>query len=226
MSGKHKTNADKFKPAWPDQTGQPQKTGENPASAESFSGAGFSDQEEIEELLTRCRVGRLATIGQDGYPYITPLNYVYWQGAIYFHCARKGEKLDNIDLDDRVCFEVDLPLAYLDTRFDREASPCSVTQFYKSVVIRGRAERVSKQREKVGALNALMASHEGVKSFHSITEETAAVDRCTVVAIRIDTLSTKSNIARKKTEQEKKKIRIYLEKRNLPGDRMAAREIR
>ena len=76
----------------------------------------ISDKEEIGELLNRCRVGRLATLGQDGYPYITPLNYVYWQGSVYFHCARQGEKLDNIDMNDRVCFEVDLPLAYLERR--------------------------------------------------------------------------------------------------------------
>ncbi len=186
----------------------------------------ISDKEDIEELLNRCRVGRLATLGRDGYPYITPLNYVYWQGSIYFHCARKGEKLDNLDMDNRVCFEVDLPLPYLDTGFSREASPCSVTQFYKSVIIKGRAEHVNGRREKLGALNALMASHEGMKSFHGITEQTAAVDLCTVIAVRIDTLSAKANIARKKTEQEKEKIRSYLEKRNLPGDREATGEIR
>ncbi|WP_457575452.1 pyridoxamine 5'-phosphate oxidase family protein [Desulfomarina sp.] len=186
----------------------------------------ISDNEEIEELLNRCRVGRLATFGQDGYPYITPLNYVYWQGAVYFHCALEGEKLDNIDMDNRVCFEVDLPLAYLDTGFDREASPCSVTQFYKSVIIKGRAERVEGRREKLGALNALMACHEGIESFNGITEETGAVDRCTVIAVRIDALSAKANIARKKTEQDKKKICSYLAKRNLPEDSETVREIR
>ncbi len=37
-------------------------------------------------------VGRLATNGADGYPYITPVNFVCHQGHIYFHCASKGEK--------------------------------------------------------------------------------------------------------------------------------------
>ncbi|BCL61535.1 hypothetical protein DGMP_22280 [Desulfomarina profundi] len=65
-----------------------------------------------------------------------------------------------------------------------------------------------------------------MRSFHEITEETAAVDLCTVVAVRIDTLSAKANLARKKSEQDREKIRSYLEKRNLPGDRVTAGAIR
>ncbi len=34
----------------------------------------------------------LATNGQDGYPYIAPLNFVALEGKIYFHCTPKGEK--------------------------------------------------------------------------------------------------------------------------------------
>jgi nitroimidazol reductase NimA-like FMN-containing flavoprotein (pyridoxamine 5'-phosphate oxidase superfamily) len=101
-----------------------------------------------------------------------------------------------------------------------------VTQFYKSVIIKGRAERVEEMGEKVGALNALMASHEELDAFQGITEDTAAVELCTVIAVRIDSLSAKANVARKKTEQEKEKICSYLEKRNLPGDGAAVREIR
>jgi nitroimidazol reductase NimA-like FMN-containing flavoprotein (pyridoxamine 5'-phosphate oxidase superfamily) len=186
----------------------------------------ISDRKEIEKLLSECRIGRLATLGLDGFPYITPLNYVYWKGAVYFHCARSGEKLDNINNDSRVCFEVDIPLAYLDAGFDSGACPCAVTQFYKSVIIRGRAERVEEMEEKVGALNALMASHEEVDAFQAITEDTAAVKLCTVIAVRIDSLSAKANVARKKTEREKEKICSYLEKRNLPGDGTTVREIR
>lgn len=49
---------------------------------------------EIEGILQKTREGRLATLGADGYPYITPVNYVYRQGSIYFHCALKGKLLE------------------------------------------------------------------------------------------------------------------------------------
>jgi len=183
-------------------------------------------KENLEEILGRCRVGRLATIGADGYPYITPLNYVYWRGSVYFHCAHKGEKMDNLLRDRRVCFEVDIPLAYKGTDFDPQAPACQVHQFYHSVIIRGRAEVIADPVEKVAALNALMASHEGGPDFSGITAEMPAVAACTVVAVRVETMSGKSDLAQKKNDAEKEMLRSYLQRRNLPGDAEAARLIR
>lgn len=185
-----------------------------------------TDPDKITEILTRCTVGRLATIGIDGYPYVTPVNYVFWQGSIYFHCARKGEKTDNILRDPKVCFEVDVPLAYLDTQFDPTKPACQVHQFYHSVIIRGTAEIVEDIHEKVGALNALMASHEKKEGYSAITETTDAVAMCSVVAVRVVSLSAKSDLAQKKDAAARQRIADYLEGRNLPGDREAAEKIR
>jgi nitroimidazol reductase NimA-like FMN-containing flavoprotein (pyridoxamine 5'-phosphate oxidase superfamily) len=56
----------------------------------------ITDSREIQRILSSTNIGRLATNGGDGYPYITPVNFVSLEGNIYFHCAPKGEKLDNI----------------------------------------------------------------------------------------------------------------------------------
>ena len=186
----------------------------------------ITDKKEIDNILAKARVGRLATLGEDGFPYITPVNYVYWQESIYFHCSLKGEKLDNIRRHGKVCFEVDIPLAYLDTAYDRSMPVCGVSQYYQCVIIRGLAEIVEQAEEKVGVLNALMASHENVPQFTAITAEMPAVKLCTVVAVRIHSLSAKANLAQKKTAAEKEKIRAYLHQRDLPGDREAAALIR
>jgi hypothetical protein len=186
----------------------------------------IKEREKIEEILGRCRIGRLATVGSDGYPYVTPLNYVYWNGAVYFHCARKGEKLDNIAADPRVCFEVDIPLAYKGTDCDPEAPVCSVHQFYHSVIIRGRAQIVEESGEKIAALNALMAVHEGVPGFDRITAGNPDVAACRVVAVRIERISGKSDLAQKKSADDKERIRAYLEKRGSAGDIEAAGLIR
>ncbi len=186
----------------------------------------ITEKTEIEGILLKARVGRLATLGEDGYPYITPVNYVYWQGSIYFHCSTQGEKLDNIRRHEKVCFEVDIPLAYLDTAYDPALPVCDVGQFYQSVVIRGQAKIVEEMAEKVGALNALMASHENDVQFAGINTDTPAVNFCTVVAVRPLSLSAKANLAQKKSAAEKEKIRAYLRQRDLPGDREAAVLIR
>ncbi len=180
------------------------------------------DPEQIEKILRRARVGRLATNGADGYPYITPVNFVYFRGKIYFHCAPAGEKLDNIERDGRVCFAIDLPLAYLDTAYEPTASACAVTQLYQSVLIRGRAEQVDGLEEKAAVLNALMASHEGVADYADIAPDTPALALCTVVAIDIESLTAKAGLAQGKGAAEVEKIRRYLLARGLPGDLEAA----
>ncbi len=182
-----------------------------------------TDQARTHEILTRCRVGRLATVGSDGYPYITPVNYIFYKGSVYFHCAHKGEKLDNIARDNRVCFEVDIPLSYFDLAYDPTRPPCQVHQFYHCVIIRGRAEIVEDTVEKVASLNALMAAHEERPDFDLITDEIPAVSLCTVVAIRPETVSCKSDMAQNKSDEERGRMAAYLKKRGLPGDDEAAR---
>ena len=180
----------------------------------------------IEEILGRAKVGRLATFGSDGFPYITPVNYVWWNGSIYFHCAHQGEKIDNIVLNNKVCFEVDIPLSYLGLEYDRTRPTCMVHQFYHCVIIRGTAEIVSDLQEKIAALNALVESHEGTDNFDKVTEDSKGFAPCCVIAVRVDTISGKSDLAQKMSEDDRQKVAKYLLQRDLPGDREAADLIR
>ncbi len=53
-------------------------------------------RETCEKVLTEGKRGVLALLGDEGYPYALPLNYVYEDGYLYFHCAREGHKMDAI----------------------------------------------------------------------------------------------------------------------------------
>lgn len=181
---------------------------------------------EIEKILERARIGRLATIGADGFPYITPVNYVWYNGHIYFHSAHVGEKIENIRKDARVCFEVDIPLAYLGLEYDPSRPTCHVHQFYHCVIVRGRAELVTEVEEKVAALNALVEAHEESDDFTKVMADTKGVGLCTVIAVRVETISGKSDLAQKMDAKEKDKVADYLSRRDLPGDREAACLIR
>ena len=88
------------------------------------------------------------------------LNY---NGSIFFHCAPKGEKLDNMIRNPRVCFEIDVPLSYLDIDFDSTRQICHLHQFYHCVIIRGSASVVKDSVKKVTVLNTLIAKHENTK---------------------------------------------------------------
>lgn len=62
--------------------------------------------EECIELLTKETRGILAVNGDEGYPYAMPMNHFYnaEDGCIYFHCGRKGHRVDALSKSDKVSF--------------------------------------------------------------------------------------------------------------------------
>lgn len=60
--------------------------------------------EECTLLLMKAPRGVLAVLGDFGYPYAVPLDFVYDEGRIYFHCAKEGHKLDAIRNCDKASF--------------------------------------------------------------------------------------------------------------------------
>jgi len=156
----------------------------------------------------------MATVGADGYPYITPVNYVWHQGNIYFHSAPQGEKLDNLARDSRVCFEVDIPLAYLDSRFDPDRRICHVHQLYHSVIIRGEARVVPEGPQKIAALNALATKHESGSDHEPVDEEMPGYRACAVVEISPTFISAKSELLQDRSTEERYALAQYLKNRN------------
>ena len=182
----------------------------------------ITDPKEIQRILTLTNIGRLATNGPDGYPYITPVNFISLRESIYFHCAPKGEKLDNLKRDPRVCFEVDVPLAYIDVGLDPSRPICNLHQLYHCVIIRGMASLVTDESLKLAALNALIAKHEHSDDFQKVTADMSGCKACEVIEIKPDAISAKSDLFQNKSEQDRRAIAEYLFKRNRPGDRQTA----
>ena len=151
----------------------------------------ITDLAVIFNLLDTCHVGHLGTISSDGWPTIKPLNFVRLDWLIYFHCALGGEKLDDIRRDSRVCFEVDLPIAYVK---GLPENPCRAEYLYRSVIIRGRATIVEDRSEKVLALNCLMRKYQPVTSFTGYCDD--KIDITGIVRIDIEDLSGKEELGR------------------------------
>lgn len=141
------------------------------------------------DLLNRCHVGRLGTVGRDGWPMVKPLNFAYHEGLIYFHCALEGEKLDDIRHDDRVCFEVDLPIAYVN---GVPENPCRSTYLYRSVIIRGRARLVNDRTEKIFALDCIMRKYQPGVTFQGYAEE--KLDITGIVRVDVEEMVGKESL--------------------------------
>lgn len=60
--------------------------------------------EAAEKIMTEQPHGTLALIGDEGYPYAVPLNFVYRDGKIYFHGAVAGHKFDAMKRNNKVSF--------------------------------------------------------------------------------------------------------------------------
>ncbi len=150
----------------------------------------IKDNTVIIELLKTCHVGRLGTVGKDGYPMVKPLNYAYLDRAIYFHTAKEGEKIDDIARDSRVCFEVDLPIAMVTSK----VSPCKAEYLFRSVIIKGRAHLVEDQTERRQGLKLLMEKYQPEGGYGDFPEEKLAITG--VVRIDIEEMTGKEDLGK------------------------------
>ena len=146
------------------------------------------DPAVIGQLLATCPVGRLVTIGRDGFPMIKPLNFVFRDGKIYFHTALAGEKIDDIRCDNRVCFEVDLPLALVRAK----TQPCEASYLYRSVIIRGRAALVDDPAERSLAFLGLMEKYQPEGGYGDYLAEKLMITG--IVAIAIEEMTGKEDL--------------------------------
>lgn len=96
------------------------------------------DDKKAIEILTECSEGVLGTIGSDNYPYTVFLNYVYENNKIYFHCAKTGHKIDNINFNDKVSFSVHRNAVIIEKEF---------TTSFESVTCFGRAQMIEPSQE-------------------------------------------------------------------------------
>lgn len=143
-----------------------------------------SDPAEILQIMRRCDVCRLA-LNDEGFPYIVPLNFGIMereggQVDLVFHSALEGRKLELMAKDPRASFEMDRGHVL---QYFPEKGYC--TMAYESVVGRGRIEMVEDEREKLAALDALMAQFhpEGDAPYNQ-----ASVPRTAVYRLRVESM--------------------------------------
>ena len=117
----------------------------------------IKDKAEMEAILAKADLCHLALVDDDG-PYATPVNFGYENGAIYFHSATAGRKIEAIRKNPRVSFCV-----YADYKLLVGEKACECTAAYRSVMGVGRAEIISDPAEKRKGLEVVMKHHGATK---------------------------------------------------------------
>ena len=104
-------------------------------------------QEETLEVLANAEYGVLSTISEDNTPYGTPMNFVYLDGAIYFHCAVEGHRLENIAGNHSVCFNAVDSVKLMPEAFNTQ---------YRSATVFGTIHVVEDPEEKRKGITAIV----------------------------------------------------------------------
>ena len=173
--------------------------------------------EKVKEFLNEEHVGRVASIDENGFPQIIPMNFVFLNDAVYMHSHVKGEKLDNIARNSKVGFESDRELEFLPSYFEDPHNASLADTLYISIVIKGVASFVSDREEKTLALNGLMEKYQPEGQYDPIQSEMRVLDAVNVFKVTPQTLHGKYKIGQNMRPESRLDLAQKILKRNSPS---------
>jgi len=187
------------------------------------------ERERINEVLKTAEIGYLAFNGPDGWPRVTPLNFVY-DGRIVWHGAIAGERFDCLKNDPRATFVAVSAQLYLPSHLLSEENATSATAAFKSVLVRGRCKFIEDPEEKCSLLNRLMEKYQPEGRFKKISPKDPMYEKVLratgVYALTVEEVAGKFKFAQNKSKEDREKIVAKLKERGEPIDLMFAEEIR
>lgn len=139
-------------------------------------------------MLEQSLVGRMATINRRGIPVIKPVHFLYWDGKIYIHSSKKGEKIEDLKRGSPICFEVDQPIAYVAAN----QMACKASFYYRSIIIKGEANLVKGLDQKLGVLEGMMKKYQPEENYGEIPLE--ILKKTAVIEISIQEITGKENL--------------------------------
>ena len=115
--------------------------------------------EQIRHILDTAKVLHLGLAVNDE-PYVVPMNYGWAEEegklVLYLHSALKGKKLDMMDANPNVFFELECDRMPFEGKL-----PCQYGLVYSSIMGRGTATIVEDVEEKKQAMTILMKTQTG-----------------------------------------------------------------
>lgn len=156
----------------------------------------ISDNEEFIAILSNCKYA-IISLCKNNQPYIVTLSYGYDnnENALYFHCAKEGQKIDFIRSNPYACVTI-----IDDDGFDMN----SCEHAYKSLVIRGSIELVNEKDIADHAIQLMilqLEKNEPEKFMEKLKNGNKSYDNMQILRMKIESITGK---VRQKSAPEKK----------------------
>lgn len=151
----------------------------------------ITNTKKLIEIIDKCDICRLAFF-DNNYPYIIPLNFGYQHNSkenkltLYFHSADKGKKLNLIENNNNVAFEMDCSTSLI-----KEEKPCNYTMEFESICGNGKVE-ILKDESKINGLKHIM-KHYSNKNYDNTNFSQKIVNSTVVFKLKVDKISGKAN---------------------------------
>ncbi len=144
-------------------------------------------KQEISEaeclaILEKEPRGVLAVLGEEDYPYAVPLDFLYRDGKLYFHCAREGHKLDAIRRHNKVSFCV------MDGGYRREGE---WALNIRSVIVFGRIRAMDRDEPEIEKLLRALGNRYNPDPADVERELRGAIHRVQMLELTIEHMSGK-----------------------------------
>lgn len=178
------------------------------------------DRDEAVRFLARAPMIHVASTTPTGAPLIRTVHGVIVDGAIAFHGAPAGEKMETIGREAVVSAEE--VLASIPSYFIDPERACPATTYYHSVQVHGLIEEVTDPAAKARMLAALMAKyqpeggHIPIDDEHPLYRKTVA--GLLVLRVPLERLDGKAKLGQNRSAAELGHILERLWQRGLPGD--------
>lgn len=141
------------------------------------------DKAQVEALLLQCEAIQLG-LWDGEQPYVVAVNFGYRDGAVYFHTAIEGRKIECIEKNGMVSF-----VAIAEHKIVRADKACGFTTHFKSVSGFGTAVLLTDPAEKAKGLDAIMAHYDGPIGGY----DEKVLERTAVVRIKVESMVGKIN---------------------------------
>ncbi len=138
-----------------------------------------NDQDKIKKFMQRARIGHLG-LADGNQPYVVPLNFVWWEGKVYFHGDGNGRRNRVMANNPEVCFTVCEEYGTV-----TDPVPAKTDTAYMSVMVFGKVQHVTNLEEETSMLQAMLDKYVPGYYNHALSKQHVDKYRSSVYGTRV-----------------------------------------